>query len=334
MNETKPEAEFPKPELPGTSGPEAEAAAALRSIARDEKIKAYVQTERPVHDAFLGAALRFIGGERLEECLDVAKRVNEAGHAVTIDYMGESTGDEEMATAATKEFLRVTRQISERGLDASISLDLSHVGLIVDQDLAFENAAALAAETQSLGLEMMISMEGSERTSEVLGMYHKLSERFPNVGITLQAYLHRTPVDFRDVLGRPGKIRLVKGAFEEAEDVAMTRGRNLDGAYRSFMKELLSIGHPASIATHDPALLEHAHHFMKDGKSAIQTTEFEMLYGVQTDRLDQMRALGYGTRVYLPYGVEWYLYVCHRLAEHPPNIYRAVGDAVARFHKK
>ena len=55
--------------------------------------------------------------------------------------------------------------------------------------------------------------------------------------------------------------------------------------------------------------------------------EFKILKGVESARPSQMRDLGYKTRVYLPYEEEWYLYLCHRLAEHPPNIYRAIADA-------
>ena len=311
---------------------ESDASAALKRIARDEGIKAYVQAEKPIHDALLGAARRFIGGERLGECVEAAGRVNRRGHPVTIDHMGESTRDEAMAKEATGEFLRVVGEIRERGLDSSVSLDLSHLGLAVDRELAFENASRLAWAARESELEVMVSMEGSERTDEVLWVYRRLSDHFDNVGITLQAYLHRTPRDLEDALGRPGKIRLVKGAFEEPADVAMARGRDLDGAYRSFVERLLASGHPTSVSTHDPAILEHADRFVRENDLTAGAAEFEMLYGVQEERLDRMRGLGYRTRVYLPYGTEWYLYLCHRLAEHPPNIYRALADAVDRSY--
>lgn len=108
----------------------------------------------------------------------------------------------------------------------------------------------------------------------------------------------------------------------------MPRGRYLDAAYRSFAERLLASGHPTSVSTHDPAILEHADRFVRANGLEVGTAEFEMLHGVQKERLEGMRGLGYRTRVYLPYGTEWYL--CHRLAEHPPNVYRAVADAVGR----
>lgn len=306
-----------------------DAAAALKRIARDERIKDYVQNERFVHDALLGAALRFIGGESLEVCLNAAGTLNRSGHAVTIDYMGESTRDERMASEATGEFLRVIKAISEHGLDSSVSLDLSHVGLVVDSELALANALKLADAAREMGLEVMVSMEGSERTEEVLVLYRRLSERFENVGITLQAHLRRTPSDLHQMLQLPGKVRLVKGAFEEPEEVALPRGKQLDNIYCSLVEQAIFAGQPVSVATHDPDGIERTHRYIEGSAADAEHVEFEMLKGVETERLERMRGLGYRTRVYLPYGLEWYLYLCHRLAEHPPNIYQAVSDAVS-----
>jgi proline dehydrogenase len=55
-----------------------------------------------------------------------------------------------------------------------------------------------------------------------------------------------------------------------------------------------------------------------------------MLRGVTPERLQLMGERGYATRVYLPCGREWYLYLCHRLTEYRPNIYQALADAVGR----
>ncbi len=307
---------------------EALAAAALRRIARNESIKAYIQEYTLARDVLLRAARRFIGGEILDECLEVAAEVNEEDFAVTIDYMGESTRNAEMAREAAEEFSRVVRSVAERGLNASISLDLSHIGMAVEIGLAFDNASGLAGAAGDAGLEMMISMEGSERTEDVLETHRRLCEIHGNVGITLQAYLFRTKDDLREALERPGRIRLVKGAYEEPVRIARARGEDVDAAYRELMRMLLASGHACSIATHDQEMLDYAHDFLINNGISREPVEFEMLYGVEPERLRVMRNFGYKTRVYLPYGREWYLYLCHRLAEHPPNIYRAFAEAV------
>ncbi|NJM00210.1 MAG: proline dehydrogenase [Synechococcaceae cyanobacterium SM2_3_2] len=304
----------------------------LKQVALDEGIKDYVLQHPSLYQPLLHAALRFIGGETLADCVETGELLNRQGFAVTIDYMGESTRDADMAQQATEEFLRVIQAIAEQNLDSSVSLDLSHIGMVIDAELGYENACTLAEAARNKGLEMMISMEGTDRTSLILEIYQRLCETFENVGITLQAYLHRTPSDLENALQRPGKIRLVKGAYAAPADLTKTRGAELDESYRLLMERLLMSGHPCSIATHDPALLdplplEYAHKFLQEKGIELNHIEFEMLKGVTQERLEAMKNHGYRTRVYLPYGREWHLYLCNRLAEYPPNIYQAIIDA-------
>jgi proline dehydrogenase len=311
---------------------ELEAAERLKQVALDEEIKGFVLGHPPLYQSLLQAALRFIGGETLSDCVETAKLLNQQGFAVTIDYMGESTRDADMAQQATQEFLRAIEAISEQNLDSSVSLDLSHIGMVIDAELGYKNACILAEAAQSAGLEMMISMEGTDRTNSILEIHQRLCETFDNVGITLQAYLHRTPDDLESALQRPGKIRLVKGAYATPDGLAKPRGAELDRSYRQLMERLLTSGHQCSIATHDPALLDpmplkYAHQFVREQGIEPDHIEFEMLKGVTQERLEAMKSYGYRTRVYLPYGREWHLYLCNRLAEHPPNIYQAIADA-------
>jgi proline dehydrogenase len=313
-------------------GIEFEVAETLKQIALDEDIKAYVLGHPSLYQPVLQAALRFIGGETLLDCVETAKSLNRQGFAVTIDYMGESTRDTEMAEQATQEFLNVIKAIAQQNLDSSISLDLSHIGMVIDAELGYKNACVLARAAQNASLEIMISMEGTERTSLILEIHQRLCKTFRNVGITLQAYLHRTPSDLESALQRPGKIRLVKGAYAAPADLARPRGAELDESYRILMEKLLISGHSCSIATHDPALLdplplEYAHKLIQEKGIEPDHIEFEMLKGVTQERLEAMQNSGYRTRVYLPYGQEWHLYLCNRLAEYPPNIYQAIIDA-------
>jgi proline dehydrogenase len=179
----------------------------------------------------------------------------------------------------------------------------------------------------------MISMEGSERTQAILDAHADVSADHPHVGITLQAALHRTEADLDAALARPGRVRLVKGAYAEPVDVARPRGESLDAFYARLAGRLVAAaadGHPVSIATHDPGLLSSVLRDMeaRGGPAAVPGLEVEMLHGVRPDRLAAVAARGLPTRVYLVYGREWWLYLCHRLAENPPGLLAAIADAV------
>ena len=312
---------------------EFEAAEALRQIALDETLKTYILQHPPLYKVLRHAAMRFIGGESLAECVVTTKHLNERGHDVTIDFMGESTRDGLIAEQATREFLNVISTIEAENLDASVSLDLSHIGMAIDPDLGYKNAGILAQAAKEVELEIMISMEGTNRTALILEIYQRLCEQFDNVGITLQAYLYRTPDDLDAILQRPGKIRLVKGAYEAPSTLALPRGTKLDDIYHQLMKTLLKSDRLCSIATHDESLLNHAHQFIQDENLSSDKIEFEMLKGVTPERLETMQQYGYRTRVYLPYGQEWHLYLSNRLAEHPPNIYQAIVDSAKHWYR-
>jgi proline dehydrogenase len=297
-------------------------------MALNEDAKAYVLQHPPLYQALLRAAMRFIGGQTLAQCVAAARALNGQGHAVTIDYMGESTRDAAGAEQATHEFLAVIQAIATAQIDASVSFDLSHIGMVIDPELGYQNASTLAEAARAAEIELMISMEGTDRTSLILDIHGRLCERFDNVGVTLQAYLYRTPADLASALTRAGKIRLVKGAYEAPASLAQARGASLDTAYRQLMETLFAAGHRCSVATHDPLLLDHARTYVEAHAVDREKIEFEMLKGVTAERLQALRDQGYRTRVYLPYGQEWYLYLCNRLAEYPPNVYQAIVDAV------
>lgn len=57
-----------------------------------------------------------------------------------------------------------------------------------------------------------------------------------------------------------------------------------------------------------------------------------MLYGVRPDLIRVLKEKGFQAKIYLTYGEEWYLYLCHRLAKYPPNIYTAISDMVQPNH--
>jgi proline dehydrogenase len=305
------------------------AADALRRIARDEKLKALAETDPLLAPLLQRAADRYTGGSTLEACLGTIEGVNAQGHAATADYMGESTREAAVANAETEHFLKMVKAITARRLNCSVSLDLSHIGLAIDHALALDNAARIATATRDAGLEMMISMEGSERTDAVLQVHGQLCSRFEHVGVTVQARMKRTPADMALLLKRPGRIRLVKGAYDEPETTAHQRiSDGATQAYRALTQTLLSSGHRCSIGTHDRQQLNWAHEFIQGHAFDPKSFEFEVLYGLGPAQSDHMRALGHATRQYIVYGSEWFLYVCHRIAEHPPRLFDALADIV------
>ncbi|GAA2204104.1 proline dehydrogenase family protein [Nonomuraea monospora] len=301
-----------------------QAAQAMRALALDEALKDQVAADPALRASAWRVAERYVGGRSIAEALARAAELNAEGTLVSIDYMGESCRDAALATAETDVFLDLSRQAAARGTACSVSLDLSHLGSVVDRELGLANATRLAEATAAAGQEMTISMEGSDRTDLILWTHERLCERFDHVGITVQARLHRTAGDLDRLLRQPGRIRLVKGSYLESESLAHARdSRELRAAYLRYAALLLDSGHPCSIATHDPDLLGELRPRMRPGSGAY---EIEMLLGLDGGLLPATREQGHPVRVYIVFGTQWWLYVWNRLAEDPSRLFQALVD--------
>lgn len=296
---------------------------ALKSIARNEAIKSFFKSSKELYPLVLQAAKRYVAGETSEEAVSEALVLRSKGYEVSLEYIGENIRDEKECEAAKNEFLQLARKVGRAGSGAAISVDLSHIGLTIDRELAFDHLVELANEAALYGSSVMIGAEESTKTEQILDLYMRASERYPNVGITLQAQLNRTENDWHDIKRYPGRIRLVKGAYQEPKEIAIPRSDELNERYLHLAEMMLSSGRQLTIASHDEVIIESAR---QRGFLKSPNVEVEMLYGIRGDLLKSLKNEGYRTKVYVPYGTEWYLYFCHRLAEFPPHIYRALAD--------
>jgi proline dehydrogenase len=307
-----------------------DAADALRRLALDEGAKAAVLADARLRAVAGRIAARYIAGATVEDALAAIAAVNARGHAASVDYMGESCRDTSAALHAARVFAETAARIAERALECSLSLDLSHLGLLVDRDLCVRSASALAEAAAAYGSELIISAEGSDRTDAILDCHARLCERHDNVGIRIQARLHRSARDLETLLGRPGRICLLKGSYHEPETVAIPRDSPaLAGVFAGYAEALIASGHRCSIATHDAELQARAVAALAGAPDAA-AVEFETLQGLGDAGIDALRDSGHATRIYVVFGEEWFLYVCNRIAEEPAErIAQAVADAGA-----
>lgn len=303
-------------------------AIALRKAALNEEAKEYILSNPILFRTLKKAADRYIGGETLEETISKVKSQNEKGFKCSIEFMGESTRTETEANAARDEFIKICQEIKHQKLYSVVQLDLSHIGLAISKDLCFCNLNLICQEASKGNIEVTISAEDTGRTDSVLNVYSDIARIHQNVGITLQAYLHRTRDDFKEVIKNKGRIKMVKGAFETPAGLSLPRGDELSLAYLSYVDRLLSENHLCSIATHDKKIQQEAKTLIQKYKTTPDVYEFEHLYGIQNGQLLTIKEEGYTAKIYFVYGKEWYLYLCNRLAEYPLNVFQALTDIV------
>lgn len=276
-------------------------------------------------------ALRFVAGETLGDGLRAARSLNDRGIGAMLDHLGENVASPEQAAAAADGYVRGLKRIQEDGLpDANISIKLTQLGLDLSVETCLENARRVleaAAETGSL---VMIDMEAYPHVSSTLAVYRSLRERFPNVGVCVQAYLRRTADDARALAAEGVTVRVCKGAYLEPPSVAFPDRDDVSRGYARVAATLLSAGCTVHLATHDPRLIEGARRFVREREIPGERFEFQMLYGVRRDLQARLSEEGHRVRVYIPYGREWYPYLSRRLAERPANLRFFVSQLVRR----
>ena len=266
-------------------------------------------------------ARRFIAGETLEEAIEAARAVEARGLAITLDYLGESAATLEAAEAATGEYLRIVDTVVASGITRNISLKLTQLALGLDHDRCLRNLRRILERARAHEFFVRIDMENSPYVEETLQIFETLwAEEFSNVGVVLQSALRRSETDLRRMNALGARIRLVKGAYKEPPDVAWQLKADVDAAYIRLMEVLLREGRFPALATHDTAIIAAAQTFATTHGIAPDTFEFQMLYGIRRDLQASLAAAGYGMRVYIPFGREWFPYFMRRLGERPANI--------------
>ena len=265
---------------------------------------------------------RFVAGNNVMDGVQVTKELNARGIAVTIDNLGENVTNVEEAKHSSHLYHQMIDEIVAGGLNCNVSLKLTHMGMDVDEKLCREIVSDLVDHAARVNSFVRVDMEGSPYTQKTLDLVHDLHARPGHqgrVGTVIQAYLYRSEKDVQELLAKGIRIRLCKGAYKEPADIAFQDKADVDKNYLHLTKMLLKSGVYHGIATHDERIIEATKAFATREKIDRDSFEFQMLYGIRRDLQEKLVKDGWGIRVYVPFGTEWYPYFMRRLAERPAN---------------
>jgi proline dehydrogenase len=272
---------------------------------------------------------RFVAGETLDDFMRVVQSMNARGFRVAAGMLGEDVRSASDARSVTQDYRNVFDRFVVAGADANVALKLTHLGLAIDRELAYENIASLAGHAAERRNFVRIDMEQSSHTDATIEFYRRLrAAGHANVGTVLQAYLYRTDADLRALLPSRPNLRLVKGAYLEPPDVAFAKKRDVDRNFVALIERSLLEGGFTAIATHDDAIIDHSLAFIRRNAIREGTYEFQMLYGVRPKLQASMIARGIPMRIAVPFGAEWYPYLMRRLAERPANLFFFVSSVL------
>ncbi|CAK3055657.1 Proline dehydrogenase family protein [Vibrio crassostreae] len=295
----------------------------LKHIARNENLISTFNQDPMAYEALLKPAKRYIV-EHESEAIKLASRYEAKGYAMSLEYMGgEDSKTRELCEINTLQFVHLASRCERLTPGTNLCLDLSTIGLVLDRDFALENLEKICCAAQKTQCNVIISMEEFHKVDDILFVYYALSEKYDNLGITLQAYLHRTQDDLTEPRFARGIVRLVKGVYSVSERIAIQEKAHIREKYLEYLTQLAKQEVPVLVASCDEALIEAILGNKQLSKASIT---FEMLHGVRPELLKQIKDRGYQTRIYLCYGKEWYTHFFNRLSEKPENVIQAITD--------
>jgi proline dehydrogenase len=288
---------------------------AILALAESSRLDHFVRR----HGMRLGAG-RFVAGESLDQLVPVLRRLNDQGLLTNTTLLGEHVHTPDESRAVVDAYREVLDRIHAENLKTNVALKLTHLGLDLDEELAYENVTALVEHAARLGNFVRMDMEESKWVDATLRIYRRLREAgHDNTGTVLQSYLYRTEQDLESLLDLKPNLRFVKGAYLEPPDVAYPDKADVDAAFIRLVERSLRDGGFTAIATHDETIIEHAIGFVQREGMPRERFQFQMLYGVRPQlQLDLVRR-GFEVLVATPFGPDWYRYLMRRLAERPAN---------------
>jgi proline dehydrogenase len=290
--------------------------------------------DRAAHYSFVrNTVSRFMPGESLEDALGAAQTLRSKRIGSVFTHLGENIKDRSEAQQVTEHYLEVLDRIQQKGLQAEISVKLTQLGLDLSSDLCFDNLKTIIDRAQKDSI-VWVDMEASNYVDVTLDVYRRALQLYPNVGVCLQAYLHRTKDDLSKLLPLRASIRLVKGAYNEPPEVAFPRKQDVDENYFALAKEMLIAKKEnrcvrAAFGTHDLALIRRLSEFASMEGLAKAGLEIQMLYGIQRAEQERLANAGCTSIVLVSYGSYWYPWFVRRLAERPANLWFILRNVFA-----
>lgn len=267
-------------------------------------------------------AKRFVAGESFRESIPKAEELNNKNLKLTLDLLGENVKDRKAAADTVDSYIRLLKGIEEYGLESSISIKLTMMGLDIDRDFCRDNVFKLLDVARKYDQFVRIDMESSDHTQATLDIFKEAFEEYgSHVGTVIQCMLHRSKDDIEELAELGADIRLVKGAYKEPGKIALQNMPAIREAFKEEAKILLAKTPFPRIATHDDELIEWVKGYAAEQNIPKEQFEIQMLYGLREETMVQLTGEGYKTRVYVPFGTDWLPYFTRRLMERKENIW-------------
>jgi len=302
----------------------------VQSVLTNSRVKSLVEASS-VGEA---TAAQFIAGSHVNDAVDAVVALKESGYLATVERILEPAENEIQSHTNALSYIDCIRALAGAGLgeDLDITIQLSALGLTLPngEAIALENLSKVCQSAQDAQMSVTIGMDQLEDVPATLRVAHTLSEKFSNIGMTLQSSLLRSEQDAAVFAASGARVRLCKGTVTQDPEHAYVNRTEIDKAFVREMRTLLRSSAYVMIATHDPRLLQIGQALALRSGRLKDSFEFQMYLGVRKDEQQRLLALNHRVRIHVPFGEQWYPVVTDRLARQPKSIGTAFGSLIRR----
>ena len=271
-------------------------------------------------------AKRFIAGYDFKSAKPKIKRLMDQGYEVSIDYVGELSKTHEDTLEAKRQYVDIINFYRDVKIDVSIKP--TQLGLNINPYISYKNIQEIAKLAKKFGHTIRLDMEDATVTELTRNLAVSLNKKYGNVGVAIQANLHRTPEDLKHLIEHDVSVRLVKGAYSEDKEIAQQNPHDIGESFFHYAARLYSSkSNKPAIATHDEELLEDVEELLP----SPDYFDYEFLYGVRRDIQKRLKKEGKTVRIYVPFGINWLPYCLRRLREFK-NILSEWTRSVSNFY--
>ena len=266
-------------------------------------------------------ANNFVAGETADEAIEHAKALNRKDIKAIINLLGEHYHEPEPAAEDRDQYLDLVRKVDNSGADATVSVKPSQIGIDVGEDVFRENLHDIISIADTRDIFVWVDMEDHETTDITLDAYEDFAREYEGgVGVCVQSNLKRTSEDLKRLKDVPGKVRLVKGAYDEPTDISYKKKSRVNERYRAdleYMFEAFEEQAGIGVGSHDQKMIDYA---IELGEEYDRDFEYQLLMGVRDDEQERLAREGYEVYQYVPYGGKWFSYFYRRARERKENM--------------
>ncbi|MCK5766055.1 MAG: proline dehydrogenase family protein [Bacteroidales bacterium] len=266
---------------------------------------------------------RYIAGTTIQDAVRESRKLNREGIMITVDLLGEFITDLKQADENKNEYIDIIETFEKENIDGNYSLKPTMFGLLLDEEVCYNNIREIVAKAAEYGNFVRVDMEDSQCVDREIALFRRLKDEFPeNTGLVFQSYMKRTLDDIKgledlNTVPNPVNYRLCKGIYVEPAEVAFKKYQEINDHFLTDLEYIFENKMYPGIATHDKPLVEGAYKLIEKYNVPKEMYEFQMLFGVTPELRKSVVEKGHRMRVYVPFGSQWFAYSTRRLKENP-----------------